>query len=135
MSPTDKKKAILVNLLKKGKGEKPSNSPVSTKLASEVRLIAGLKRDIAKNKGIKPADLVTDRKFQKLFEANRDEAIRPLVGSTASRTSKEIKEIVSTGRSTQKVDLTRYAEEVQTALATAYRKSLEEYYRQLPRAA
>ncbi|MDD5340224.1 MAG: hypothetical protein PHV13_03160 [Candidatus ainarchaeum sp.] len=103
-------------------GETASVSRFATqKLYDEVGL-AQLAKD-----GLNVREIIKDAKFQDIYEDNRNAELRSALKDLVPAKASQVGDIMKAGKGGEKVDLGRYDIAIQTALVTAYRKSLEQY--------
>ncbi len=80
--------------------------------------------------GLDVKELIQNPKFQDIYEEQRNAELRGALKDLVPAKVSQIGDVMKAGKGGQKVDLTKYDIVIQTALVTAYRKSLEQYSQQ-----
>ena len=133
-APAEERKAKKKASLKKSESKETEEKEATpTKLYNEVRAATLLKDALLEDKGLKIGDVIKDSKFQTIFEDQREEALRGALKNLVPSKLSQAAEALKAGAGGAKANIAKYDSVVQTALVSAYRKSLEQYYEQTPK--
>jgi len=134
-APAEERKAKKKASLKKSESKETEEKEATpTKLYNEVRAATLLKDALLEDKGLEISDVIKDSKFQTIFEDQREEALRGALKNLVPSKLSQAADALKAGAGGTKADIGKYDSVVQTALVSAYRKSLEQYYEQTPKA-
>jgi hypothetical protein len=120
------KKKEAEELLKKIEAGKQIETPVESKL-DRMKLYDEVKAAERAKDGLDVKELINEPKFQEIYEEKRDDELRGVLKGLVPEKVGQVAEVMKSGQGGQKVSLTKYDIAIQTALVSAYRKSLEEY--------